>query len=62
MFFDKSLIDEARRLFPAVYVDGDRIRIYATDWCYEDADVLYNNEELKKYIEAFKEVINGCFM
>ena len=68
--FSKDLINIARGLFPLVYVDteteteyigslssyaGDRIRIYATTWFYEDPDIIRTDEELKQYINEYME-------
>lgn len=73
MQYDKQLIDTARHYFPVVYVDqdtgtaykgtsgytGDRVRIYTTDWEYEEADILKTNAELAAYIAEYEEMIGG---
>lgn len=70
--FDKTLIDEARKLFFRVYVDtetpemyigslsgyaGDRVRIYATSWDYEEADGFRDNDSLAAFIYEYKKTV-----
>lgn len=65
MTFNKNYVQIARRLFNTVYIDritdtevigsksrydGDRIRIYRTDWEYESEIIIRDNEELKKLL------------
>ena len=67
--FDKKVIDKARNIFHAVYVDketpemyignkhgydGDRIRIYETDWEYEEAIIFTEESALEAYMEEYE--------
>lgn len=44
-----KLIDTAMRLFYRVYVDRDRIRVYPTNWEYEEAEIFRDEDSLKEY-------------
>lgn len=45
-----DLIAKAREIFPAVFDDGDRIRIFPTAWIFETETVCHTVDELRTYI------------
>lgn len=50
VYFNPAILEKAKQLFYAVYNDGDRVRIYRTDWEYEEAEIFCNNDDLEKYV------------
>ena len=46
----ENLIAKAREVFPAVFDDGDRVRIVPTTWIFETETVCHTVDELRAYI------------
>ena len=68
--FDRELIEQARRMFYAVYMDeetpaeyighkdgytADRVRIYPTGWEYENPETARTDEDLHNIITEYAE-------
>lgn len=59
--FPAELIRKAKYYFKTVYNDGDRVRVWFTNWPYETETVFRSAADLENYISEYEQQLMDEF-